>query len=93
MSLTTFARIVTLLSVLLLLGSGAAAAGHHHEDDDVRHDCAVCTAGFLNPFVGAQSAPSPRLTAAPPVPPASQGRPLGRLYRAHLLSRAPPVPA
>ena len=93
MSLTTFTRIVALLSVLLLLGSGAAAAGHHHEDADVRHDCAVCKAGSLNPFVGAQSAPSPCLTAAPPVPPASHEGPLGTLYRAHLLSRAPPVPA
>ena len=91
MSLTTFIRIVALLSVLVLLASGAAAAGHHHEEDDIRHDCALCAVGSLNPFVGVQSAPSPRLVAAPSVLPASQGLSLGMLYGAHLLSRAPPL--
>ena len=93
MSLTTFLRIVVLLSVLVLLGSAAAATGHHHEDDDVQHDCALCTAGSLTPFVGAQFDPSPCLAAAPSLSPNPQGPPLGALYRAHLLSRAPPVPA
>ena len=91
MSLTTFTRIVALLGVLALLGSGAAAAGHHHEEADVRHDCALCTAGSLNPFVGVHAATAPCLAAAPSVPTASQGPPLYKLYRTHLLSRAPPV--
>lgn len=91
MSLTTIIRIVGLLSVLVLLASGVVAAGHHHEDDDARHDCALCTAGSLNPFLGLQSTPSPRLAAAASVSPGPQGPLPYRLYRAHLLSRAPPV--
>ena len=88
-------RIVTLLSVLAVLavlGSGAVTAGHlHDEDDNVRHDCALCAAGSLGPFVGAQPAPSPSPTAALSYPLEPQGPPLCALYRAHLLSRAPPV--
>ncbi len=84
-------RIVALLSVLILLGSGVATAGHHHEDEDVRHDCALCAAGSLNPPADPQSAPSPRLAAALSYPPGPQGPPLCTLYHAHLLSRAPPI--
>lgn len=93
MSLTTFIRIVALLSVLVLLGSGAGAAGHHHEDEDVRHDCALCTVGSPNPFVDAQSVPSPCLATALSLPFNPQGPLLCELYHAHLLSRAPPFPA
>ena len=88
---TTLTRAITLLSVLVLLGSGAVAAGHDHED--VHHDCALCTAGSLNPFVGAQSDPPPCLAAALSLAPGLQGRLLCALYRACLLPRAPPVPA
>ena len=85
-------RIVALLSVLVVLGISAAAAGHlHGEDGDVRHDCALCAAGSLGPFVDAQPAPSSSPTAALSYPPDPQGPPLYALYRAHLLSRAPPV--
>ena len=91
MGLSTFIRIVALLSVLVLIASGAAAAGHHHEDENVRHDCGLCTVGSLNPFVDAQSAPSPCLAPAPSVPPGPQGPSQCMLYRAHLLSRAPPL--
>ena len=90
---TTLTRAITLLSVLGLLGSGAIAAGHDHEDKDVQHDCALCTAGSLDPSVGAQSDPSPCLVAAPSLAPGPLGRPLCALYRACLLSRAPPIPA
>lgn len=93
MSLTIPTRAIALLSVLVLLGSGAVAAGHHHEDEDVQHDCALCTAGSLHPFVDARSVPSPCLAAAPSLPPGPLGRPRWALYRAHLLSRAPPIPA
>ena len=93
MSLTTFTRIVALLSVLILLGSGTMAAGHRHEDEDAQHDCALCTVGFLNLFVDAQSIPSPCLATAPSLPPGSQGPPLCARYRAYRLSRAPPIPA
>lgn len=90
---TTLTRAIALLSVLVLLGSGVAAAGHHHEDEDVQHDCALCTAGSLKPFVDAQSAPSPCLAAASSLSPGPQGRPLCALYRACLPPRAPPIPA
>ena len=90
---TTLTRAIALLSVLVLLGSGAVAAGHHHEDGDVQHDCALCTAGALNPFVDAQSDPSPCLAAAPSLMPDPQGPPLCAIYRACLLSLAPPLPA
>lgn len=93
MSLTIPTRAIALLSVLVLLGSGAVAAGHHHEDEDAQHDCALCTAGSLHPFVDARSVPSPCLAAAPSLPPGPLGRPRWALYRAHLLSRAPPVAA
>lgn len=91
MILSTLTRIVALLSVLVVLGIGAVAAGHHHEGDDVRHDCALCAAGSLNPFVGAQSALSPSPMAALSLPPGLQGPPRWTRYRAHLLSRAPPA--
>ena len=91
MNLVSLTHIGALLSVLVLLGGGVVAAGHHHED--VQHDCAVCTAGSLNPFVGAQSDSSPCLAAAPSLPPGPQGPSLCALYRACLLSRAPPIPA
>ena len=88
----SLARIVALLSVFVVLGIGAVTAGHlHDEDDDVRHDCALCAAGSLGPFVDAQPAPSPSPTAALSYPPDPQGPPLYAFYRAHLLSRAPPV--
>ena len=91
MSFTTFIRIVALLSVLAMLGIGVATAGHLHEEDDVRHDCALCTVGSLHPFVDAQAVPSPCLATAPSVPPGPQGPSQCMLYRAHLLSRAPPL--
>ena len=85
-------RIVALLSVLVVLGIGVAMAGHlHDEDDDVRHDCALCAASSLGPFVDAHAAPSLSPAVALSCPLASQGPPLCALYRAHLLSRAPPV--
>ena len=90
---TTLTRAIALLSVLVLLGSGAAAAGHHHEDDDVRHDCALCTVGSLNPLVDAQSVPSPCLATALSLPFSPQGPLRCELYHAHLLPRAPPLPA
>ena len=93
MTLVSLTHIAALLSVLVLLGSGAVAAGHHHEDEDVRHDCALCTAGSLNPFVDAQSVPSPCLATALALPFSPQGPLLCELYHAHLLSRAPPFPA
>ena len=93
MALASLTRAVALCSVLLLLVIGAVAAGHHHEDDDVRHDCALCAAGSLNPSIGSQSATSSCLTAAHFQLPGPQGPPLWALYRGCLLSRAPPVPA
>ena len=91
MTLSTLTHFVALLSVLVMLGSAAATAGHLHEDDDARHDCALCAAGFLNPSIAPQSAPSPCLTAALSVPPGPQGPSWHMRYRAHLLSRAPPT--
>lgn len=93
MTLVSVTHIVTLLSVLVLLGSGAVAAGHHHEDEDVRHDCALCTVGSPNPFVDAQSVPSPCLATALSLPFSPRGPLLCELYHAHLLPRAPPLPA
>ena len=90
MTLTALTRVVALLSVLVVLGAGAATAGHHHEEEGVQHDCALCTVGSLNPFVGAQSDLSPCLAAALSLSPGPQGPPLCALYRAYLLSRAPP---
>ena len=84
--------IVALLSVFVVLVVAAATAGHHHdEEDEVRHDCALCTVGSLNPVVDAQRTSSIYPTAVPSPPPAPQGPPLCALYRAHLLSRAPPA--
>lgn len=92
MTFTTLARIFALLSVLVMLGTAAATASHFHDDEDhARHDCALCTAAFLIPSIGAQPASSPFPAAALPLPPDPQGPPLCVLYRAHLLSRAPPV--
>ena len=93
MALASITRAVALLSVLLLLGIGIVAAGHHHEEDEVRHDCALCAAGSLNPSIGAQFAPSSCLTAACSQLPGPQGPPLCMLYRGCLPSRAPPVTA
>ena len=93
MAFKSLTRAAALLGVLLLLVVGTAAAGHHHEDDEVRHDCALCAVGSLNPLVGAQSAPSPCWAATCSLPPGPQGPPLWSLYRGCLLSRAPPVPA
>ena len=90
---TTLTRAITMLSVLGMLGIGVATPGHLHEDKDMQHDCALCTAGSLDPSVGAQSVPSPCLAASPSLQPGPLGRPRWALYRAHLLSRAPPVPA
>ena len=86
-------RLLAWLSVLVLLGAGAATAGHLHTDEEVRHDCAACAAGFLTPFVEAQPTPSFSPADALASPPDPQGPPLRARYRAHLLSRAPPVPA
>ena len=92
MTLTALTRVVALLSVLVVLGAGAATAGHlHHEHDDVRHDCALCMAGFLSPFASVQSEPSPSPAAALLLPPGLQGPPQCTLYRAYLLARAPPL--
>lgn len=93
MALASLTRAVALCSVLLLLVIGTAAAGHHHEDDEVRHDCALCVAGSLNPSIGAQSDASPCLTAACSQLPGPQGPPLCARYRGCLPSRAPPLPA
>jgi len=89
---TTLTRAIALFSVLVMLGIGFATAGHLHEDEDVRHACALCTVGSLNPFVDAQSVPSPCLATALSLPFSLQGPLRCELYHAHLLSRAPPLP-
>ena len=90
----SLARIVAALSVLAVLGIGIATAGHlHDEDDHAWHDCALCTAGSPGPFLGVQPAPAPSPKAALSYLLEPRGLPLCALYRAHLLSRAPPVPA